>query len=78
MGTVADGSDRTVGYIERAGQSIRVVEESAMETAYGRRGGGLYPLALIVAIVAFILVGYPYVAMVPVILLALWIGGSGR
>lgn len=77
MGTVSQGEDKTVGYIERAGQTIRVVEESAMETAYGRRGGGLYPLALLLAAFALILIE-PVAALAPLLLLALWVGGSGR
>ena len=85
MGTVSQGEDKTVGYIERAGQTIRVVEESAMQTAYGRRGGGLYPLVLLLVAAAALLVAGAS-ALVPVglagllslLLLALWVGGSGR
>jgi hypothetical protein len=85
MGTVANNEEKTVGYIERAGQSIRVVEESAMETAYGRRGGGLYPLVLLlvatIALLAVLLVDMALLGLVGVVslvLLALWVGGSGR
>ena len=78
MGTVPGNEDRTVGYIERAGQGIRVVEEATSETMYGRRGGGLYPLVLLLLCAGLVLLGYPLASLAPLLLLALWVGGSGR
>lgn len=76
MGTTEpDDTTRVQGYISTAQGGIEVVQD----LAYGSKTrGALYPLVLIILAVLAIVLGHAFVALLPLVLLAVWIGGSGR
>lgn len=75
MGTVPPEEETPPGYIQRAGHTATVLSEATSEVAYGRSSGSVYPLLLILAVAALVGIGYPWFAMVPLLLLAIWVGG---
>jgi hypothetical protein len=64
------------------GGGYRLVVERTADTAYGRRGGSLYPVVLVlVTAVALAATGALVpagVGVISLLLLAIWVGGSGR
>ena len=76
MGTTEVKPETGVGYIQRAGHQASILREATSETAYGRRGGSLYPLALIALTGATMLTQVEVVALVALVLLAVWVGGK--
>lgn len=76
MGTKAVEQETGVGVIKRMGMRASIVREETSEVAYGRRGGSLYPLLLIVLAGASSLTDVEVVAFVALALLAVWVGGK--
>ena len=77
MGTTANQQPETVGYVQRAGNTVRLITEESAEVAYGHRGP-IYPLVLLIIAQVLILTEYPVAASIPLVLLAIWVGGHGR
>ena len=75
MGTATE-QETGIGYIQRAGKQASILREDVSDTAYGRRGGSLYPLLLLLAAGALVLTALPVVALLPLLLLAIYIGGK--
>lgn len=85
MGTTAEKPETPAGVIQRVGHRVAILRQDTSDAVYGRRGGSLYPLVLLLVAASALLVAGAS-ALVPVgvagllalLLLALWVGGSGR
>jgi hypothetical protein len=75
MGTTPPESKEPIGTIQRVGHTAHIVTEATSEIAYGRQSGSLYPLVLLLIAGIAILTTEPLVALIPLILLAVWVGG---
>jgi len=75
MGTTAGEPDEVVGITQRLGKITRLVDDRASHTAYGTRGGSLWPLSLVLVAGVALLSKIPVVGVVALLLLAIWIGG---
>jgi len=73
MGTAPPEEETGVGVIQRAGHAASIIKEESAEVAYGHRGP-IYPLVLLF-LAAIAILTIPLVAMLPLVLLAVWIGG---
>jgi hypothetical protein len=82
MGTTEGEQPEYRGIIAKAGHQYDIITTVVAETAYGRRGGSLYPIvllavtamALVLTAGATLLVG---VGLLSSLLLALWVGSGG-
>ena len=75
MGTIPPEDQTPQGYIQRAGHTANILTEATSETVYGRRDGSLWPLFLLILAALFVIV-FPLAALIPLVLLALWVGGQ--
>lgn len=77
MGTTEpENTEKVRGVIRMAHGTVEVVADTAYGDTKQRRS--LYPLLLIVGTALLIIGGWGPAALVPLVLLALWVGGSGR
>ena len=78
MVTTDEKARKSIGAVKQAGQAAERLYEEIVTTAYGGRRGSAYPLALIIITIVILGVWYhpaPYAALLPLVLLALWVGG---
>lgn len=76
MGTTEAEPETPAGYIQRVGHTATILREVTSDTAYGRRGGSLYPLVLLFIAALVTLTTYPMAALLPLILMGVWVGGQ--
>jgi hypothetical protein len=82
MGTTVENETPRRGVLMRAGNQVTVITDVVAETTYGRRGGSLYPIALLaVAAICLVVSGGPVlslgVGLLAILLLGIWTGGGG-
>jgi hypothetical protein len=83
MGTTAEEQPEYRGVIAKAGHQFEIITTGAADTAYGRRGGSLYPIVLLAVLtVALALSAGPVlllgVGLLAILLLGIWVGGGGH
>ena len=76
MGTTDLQPETGIGVIKRVGHSASILRDGASDVAYGRRGGSLWPLLLVVLAGSSSLLDVEVVMLISLTLLAIWIGGK--
>ena len=83
MGTTAEEQPEYRGVVAKADHAFEIISTRTADTAYGRRGGSLYPILLLTVLAVSLALSAGSaislgVGLVAILLLGIWVGGGGH